>query len=666
MADMRLNKSIKYIFLHLMLAFIGLSAHSQCDVSLYIDSLPIQSISICHGDSVNFYVDGFCVIMNNDFNNGTMGYGWNSYTQPTFSNPCTPHPNGSAYLWMDASSIAPRYLITENFNTSSGGVIYFDLCYALQFGTNPCEGPDVDNEGVSLQYSNDNGSTWDDIIYFCPNGTFMPANPIIPGGFTSGATPFTSWDSYSFNIPPAAQTPSTRFRWIQMYSSTYQDNWGLDNIKISVNIGNFSWSHGATQLNPPPVTPHTSETYILYVMAVDDITDTIAIDSINVNVHPPPPVEIGVDTIIVCDGDTVSMTAASGSMEYLWNTGETNNSITFIPIQNTMFSVTATDDIGCINSDSVSVMVNPLPPVYIINDTACIGDSALLIASGGIEYLWSSGDTLQTLPLKVDTNSFYYVTVTDHNGCSDIGVGNVVINPIPTVLVTSDTTICYGGKVKLFATGGVDYLWSNGVRQNMFGVKPIVDSVFSVIVTDINGCIEYDSVKVTINPFNEIYVTALDDSICRGKGTLINVSGASSFKWSTGEITPSIYVAPNINTWFGVTGFETYKNLMCSVSEMIEINVKECNTFFIPNAFSPKGANPVFKPKGVFYDISSYSFMIFDKWGKLLFETNNPELGWDGRVNGEWVQLGVYAYRVKYINMLKEVFERVGTVTVVK
>lgn len=663
---MNFNKEIRNILHFLFFLFIGYSAHSQCTVDIYLDSVPCSGISICQGDSVDFYADGICVIMDNNFNNGTMGYGWNNYTQPSFTNPCLPHPNGSTYIWMDASHSAPRYLITENFNTSAGGVISFDLVFAMQFGGNPCEGPDVDNEGVSLQYSNDNGATWVDIIYFCPDGTFMPSNPIIPGNYTSGATPFTSWDSYSFAIPPAAQTPSTRFRWIQMYSSTTQDNWGMDDIKITVNIGNFAWSHGATQLDPPPVKPKATEQYILYVMAVDDITDTVAIDTFQVIVHPPPPVEIGIDSVVLCYGDTVSFSAATGSMEYLWNIGSTHNSITVIPTQNTVYSVTSTDNIGCTNSDSVLAMVNPLPVVYVKSDTACIGDTAVLVASGGVDYLWNTGDTLPVMPVILDTNSKYTVTVTDHNGCSDVGYGIVKINPLPVVTVSPDTTICYGDKIKLSATGGVEYSWSNGLHTNSFATKPLVDTTFFVMVTDANGCKNYDTVNVIINPFHEIIVSALEDTVCRGKGTLLTVKGGSSCKWSTGEITPSIYVQPNISTYYSVTAYETYNNLLCSVSEMIEVKVKECNTFFIPNAFSPKGFNNVFKPKGVFYDISNYSFMIFDKWGKMLFQTDNPEVGWDGRVNGEWVQAGVYAYRVKYINMLKEVFERVGTVTVIK
>ncbi len=656
----------KYIFSALLYLSIALAAYTQCNVALYIDSVLISSISICQGDSVDFYADGTCVIMDNNFDNGSMGYGWNNYTQPSFSNPCLAHPNGSTYLWMDATYTAPRYLITENFNTSAGGVISFDLVFAMQFGGNPCEGPDVDNEGVSLQYSNDNGATWVDIIYFCPDGTFMPSNPIIPGNYTSGTTPFTSWDSYSFQIPPGAQTPSTQFRWIQMYSSTTQDNWGMDNINITVNIGNFAWSHGATQLDPPPVTPHTTETYILYVMAVDDPTDTIATDSITVVVHPPPPVEIGVDTAIACHGDTLTFTSASGSMEYLWNTGVTKNAIIVSPTQNSVYSVTSTDNIGCTSSDSVCVIVNPLPQIIVKSATTCIGDTAVIIASGGTQYRWSTGDTVPDLPVVVDTNSIYFVTVTDANGCSDVGTGIVKFNPIPIITTTPDTTICWGERIRLFATGGIYYLWSNGSTKDMFTAKPLVDTVFSVIVTDSNACTNYDTVKVVINPFHEIFVSTLDDTICRGKGTLITAKGGSSYKWNTGEISPSIYVHPNINTYYSVTSYETYNNLLCFVTEMIEVRVKECNTFFIPNAFSPKGANNVFKPKGVFFDISSYSFMIFDKWGKLLFETDNPEIGWDGRVNGEWVQVGVYAYRVKYINMLKEVFERVGTVTVIK
>ncbi|HRY32483.1 MAG TPA: gliding motility-associated C-terminal domain-containing protein [Bacteroidales bacterium] len=87
---------------------------------------------------------------------------------------------------------------------------------------------------------------------------------------------------------------------------------------------------------------------------------------------------------------------------------------------------------------------------------------------------------------------------------------------------------------------------------------------------------------------------------------------------------------------------------------------------YIPNAFSPKGYNPIFKPISIYADKSHYIFMIYNRWGELLFETNNPNEGWDGTYEDKYVPVGVYMYYVKFHTSRGETFEKRGTVTVVK
>ena len=102
---------------------------------------------------------------------------------------------------------------------------------AIQSGASPCEGPDLPDEGVYLQYSTDNGLTWVTIDYF---------NPDTNGCGGQAGCGFTAWGNYCFTLPPAAWTTSTQIRWIQTSDSGAGfDHWGLDNIQITGNDSTY-------------------------------------------------------------------------------------------------------------------------------------------------------------------------------------------------------------------------------------------------------------------------------------------------------------------------------------------------------------------------------------------------------------------------------------------
>lgn len=240
-------------------------------------------------------------VLTENFNSGGFGPGWSSTPQAMFNNPCGNSVDGTPYLWMGNSSPVPRIITTASFNLSTataGVTICFDMKFAEQGNSAPCEGPDEPQEGVHLQYSIDNGATWVDINYFDPNGGNDPQ--------------LVNWNNWCFAVPASAITSNTKFRWFQDNDSGADyDHWGLDNVAIYYNDPNYnivfqhdSYSAGATGgSDPTPVAPHTSTNYIV-TMTNGTVTcaDTVHLIVVNPIIQP----NAGADTTI-CNGTCVNL-----------------------------------------------------------------------------------------------------------------------------------------------------------------------------------------------------------------------------------------------------------------------------------------------------------------------------------------------------------------------
>jgi gliding motility-associated-like protein len=97
------------------------------------------------------------------------------------------------------------------------------------------------------------------------------------------------------------------------------------------------------------------------------------------------------------------------------------------------------------------------------------------------------------------------------------------------------------------------------------------------------------------------------------------------------------------------------------------INTKNCDVIYFPTAIrlsSTYSENRVFRPIGVPRDYTKYYFAVFDRWGQLIFESRNIDIGWNGTHQGENVRPGVYAFLFRLTNK-GDTWERLGTVTVV-
>ncbi|MCZ2442686.1 MAG: hypothetical protein LC101_02765, partial [Flavobacteriales bacterium] len=129
---------------------------------------------------------------------------------------------------------------------------------------------------------------------------------------------------------------------------------------------------------------------------------------------------------------------------------------------------------------------------------------------------------------------------------------SVVINPLPSVSITGNTSICMGNSTTLNGNGGVSYVWSTGSNSTSITVSPGSNTTYTVTATDNNGCTGTFNQLVTVNP-NPTAGISGGNSVCDGNSVTLTGIGGTSYAWSTGASTDSITVSPNALTTYTVT-----------------------------------------------------------------------------------------------------------------
>ncbi|MCX6230679.1 MAG: gliding motility-associated C-terminal domain-containing protein [Bacteroidetes bacterium] len=377
-----------------------------------------------------------------------------------------------------------------------------------------------------------------------------------------------------------------------------------------------------------------------------------------------PVISLGNDTSI-CMGDTVRLSPGNGFSQYLWSTNATTSSIKVSNAGNYWVKIKSLA--GCKAADTMHLSINPNPVITTVSDTICIGDTAIISAAGANTYLWNTADTAHLIKIQPFATTNYTVYGKSVFGCKDTAQATVVVNPLPVVSITQPLAICKGNYANLFAGGGSFYHWNNGQNTANISVNPSIDSTYIVQVTDANGCKNVDSTTVSIIDNPVCVITADVDSICTGNPIVLTASGGTSYIWNNGDHNAKITVYPSFPTTYSCTATNTINGTSCSNTSKIDVYVENCNTFYIPNAFSSKSlTDRTFKPKGMFAANTEYYFVIYNRWGQLLFETRNYEIGWDGTFKGNLVQPGVYVYYVKVrFGGKGPAFEKSGSVTLV-
>jgi hypothetical protein len=292
---------------------------------------------------------------------------------------------------------------------------------------------------------------------------------------------------------------------------------------------------------------------------------------------------VGSTPASVCFGDSVSvsMTVVGGQSPYNYSwtpsssVGSPNAGTTMVsPAANETYTCNVTDQCGATGFATVPVVVNALPSVgaTVTSTAVCSGSSFTANGTGAATYTWTGGVT-DGVPFIPSTNDTYIVTGTDANGCTDTAAVSVNVLSLPTVIgnVTS-STVCAGSTVTFTGSGATSYTWDNGVTDGVPYV-PTASGAFIVNGTDANGCVNADTVNVTVNALPSVSALSTPAAVCAGDSAVISASGASSYLWtSLSSTNSSETVSPSATTSYTVVGTDSLTGCADSTSVTVAVN----------------------------------------------------------------------------------------------
>ena len=374
------------------------------------------------------------------------------------------------------------------------------------------------------------------------------------------------------------------------------------------------------------------------------------------------------DTVL-CDSSNlvipVNTTGGYPPYSYLWSTGDTTIQINVSPSVTTTYTVQATD--LCSNDSTVTMVIKVSKPDFdIYGDTICKGDmgTATVVPIGILNYSWNTGDITSTISVTPPLTTTYQVRISDTLGCYIDTFSQIFVNPLPVVSISNDTNICDGESLSLWAAGGNTYQWNTGDVTSSIQVQPSQSQTYTVTATDNNMCHKDSSVKVVVLPSPHAVIHSTSDTICRGSLAILTATGGDNFFWNTGVTSSTIDIKPPETTTYSVVASNVAVGIICSDTAVFTQGVKRCNRFYVPSAFSPNGdgINDNFGVVGIFENIDFYEILIFDRWGKLVFKSNDVHQQWNGRIEGQKPVGGVYTYIIHIQETYSELYELSGTV----
>lgn len=259
----------------------------------------------------------------------------------------------------------------------------------------------------------------------------------------------------------------------------------------------------------------------------------------------------------------------------------------------------------------------------------------------GATYEWNTGQTGSMIPLQ--NGGLYWVKM-QWGRCVKYDTTFVSLNPIPEFEWVTDTTICEGDLIELTCPldSGVTYYWDTG--DSTQSITTGRAGVYFLFVN--NGYCTFEN-YVTVRVIPEVSVNLGEDTLmCLGQSLSWRFNpNVGSYLWWDGSQASSRRIFNQPGTYW-----VQLSNSCFTVSDTIHIEFEDCDCRIdIPNTFTPN-SDWVNDETGVFTRcyFREYRFIIMDRWGNRVFDTNDPQEYWDGTMNGEQAPEGVYVYRLSY------------------
>ena len=405
-----------------------------------------------------------------------------------------------------------------------------------------------------------------------------------------------------------------------------------------------------------------------------------------------PQVNAGPMQLITCDQSTVTLDGANSAngagFVYNWTTADGNiltGASTPLPLvdQPGIYVLTVfNQNNGCRQSDSVEVRINQMPPVANAGSDqildcnvpeVTIGNSG---TNGNLRYAWSADNGFtfanpQLPVVSVNRAGRYLLRVTNpDNGCSATDTVQVMDNSnYPTDVQTQIMNpVCQGdatGQIVIQGVNGGTAPYFFSLNGAAFELTDVFDSLtagnYELTVEDVSGC-QYqttlslkDGMTLRVDLGEDIFVKTgtevwLEPIVNVPRGTITNL------RWDGGALKEDCIcwqqmIVAERTERYRVTATNA---LGCMATDTIQVTVDSLGRVFVPNAFSPNedGYNDRFMIFSGEKDVLIERFQVFDRWGSRVFMAeqflpNDPQYGWDGKLNGQFVNTGVYVYTIE-------------------
>jgi gliding motility-associated-like protein len=470
----------------------------------------------------------------------------------------------------------------------------------------------------------------------------------------------------------------------------------------------YAWSDTAAQTTQMASALTTG----LYSVTVTDNNGCSVTGS--VFIPQPPPMQIIVsplDTICIGQNAMIYGAGYGGTPGYTYTwlpstiTGPGPNVVN--PVVTSTYDVFATDANGCVSPiQTITVEVNPPIVVTATDVSVCAGSSVGISATaaggngGPYSFVWTpstglSNDSIAN-PVATPLLTTNYVVAVD-DGCTvpsynAFDTATVTVNPLAvSSMFVTDTAGCEDFVVTFNGMSdiGTAYSWDFGDGTGPVTGEPVTHTYpnpgtynVTLTVTTALGCqssiTNTNYIDVYPGPTADFSVYPTELTQTAPQATFTDLStGETSWLWDF-DSPNGIYTDTLENPVYSYNDTGSYTVTLvvtnsygCTATHSEDVYVQPEYAMYVPNAFTPNnhdGLNDMFMPKGVGIDPNNFEMMIFDRWGNMIFKTDDINKGWDGHANkgGEIAQEDTYVWKINTKDGKGNDKQYIGHVTIVK
>jgi len=497
-------------------------------------------------------------------------------------------------------------------------------------------------------------------------------------GYAYSWSPATNLSANNIANPTVSAVNTTGIPIVQTYtlSTSSSSNPGLcpssDQVQVTIypkfvtNITDTLCNGGPYNFNGQSITQTG-----IYVDTLSSIHSCDSIVNLNIVISTEPVFTLSDTTICIGNPLTLAPQGVGGTYSYTWTpqmaVPTSTGAMTWNPVVSNEFFLLATNNYGCTHLDSLDLTVNPLPNMGLVasSQALCPNESLTLTASGAATYSWSgpgvTSSTTNSQTIIPTGSGVFNVVGYTAEGCVDSIQTNFTLYPKPVLTITTDQDICDGQMASMTVSGATNYVWNPAtLNGTQVYVSPIVTTNYSVIGFNQFNCSDTVSSIVTVHP-NPVAMIGAEPYLLTSDSPIVAFTNLSSGQvistWNFDDGTIQEQSNTNFDYQYPYEEGDYMVQLVvesqfgCLDSTTQLIQVKGDVLYYVPNAFTPDGDehnnmfNPVFTSG---FDPLTYQFDVYDRWGEIIFSSQNPQIGWDGYLNFVKCQEGMYMYNIRF------------------